>query len=275
MLTIQSTARRLQVSETCIRGLVATKAMPGRLEDGHWRIPPDALDAWLAGSVSAGAVHVSNTWFIRYMDQLVNGNRNACEQTVQQLLDAGVGLKDLYVSLFQRSLFALGEMWEQHLVSVGTEHLATAITERLMTLLYPVLFRQPHRDLSVVVCCVANELHQVGAKMVCDLFELHGWHAFFLGANTPVDGLLDLIDLKHPDMLGVSVSLSTHLPACQETCAAVGAAWPRLPILVGGQAFLHADTQAFLSHPNVRHVPTLDQLEAVMDGYQSHGHAIH
>lgn len=39
----------------------------------------------------------------------------------------------MYQDLVQRSLYEVGELWERGHVSVATEHLATAITESLLT----------------------------------------------------------------------------------------------------------------------------------------------
>ena len=66
-----------------------------------------------------------------------------------------------------------------------TEHLATAISESLLNLTYPRLFAQPRNGKSAVVTCVSNEYHQIGGKMVADIFELNGWRGHFLGANMP------------------------------------------------------------------------------------------
>ncbi len=95
-------------------------------------------------------------------------------------------LKSLYMDLFQRSLYAVGELWELNKISVAREHLATAITESLLNLVYPRLFENTPTGKKVVVSCAANELHQIGGKIVADFFELNGWESHFLGANTPV-----------------------------------------------------------------------------------------
>lgn len=47
--------------------------------------------------------------------------------------------------------------------------------------------------------------------MVADILELRGWDSHYLGADTPKDALLDLLLTLQPDLLGLSVSLSSNI----------------------------------------------------------------
>ena len=94
-------------------------------------------------------------------------------------------IKELYLGLFQRSLYEVGEMWEHRKISVAVEHMASAITESLLTLVYPAIFSAEHSDKSVVISCVANEYHQIGSKMVADFFELAWLARILLGCQYP------------------------------------------------------------------------------------------
>jgi MerR family transcriptional regulator, light-induced transcriptional regulator len=201
----------------------------------------------------------------QYLDALLRGDRPVCSRIVAELSAAGAGVKDLYLNLFQRSLYQVGELWEGHQISVATEHLATAITERVMALVQPELFAGPHRERSLIVACVADEFHQLGAKMVADLAELQGWRGYFLGANTPQDGMLDLVDRLKPDLVGLSLSITDNLPALTRALDALTSCYPELPVLVGGQALARGAAGALARYASVRPVTSLDQLEQELD----------
>jgi methanogenic corrinoid protein MtbC1 len=207
---------------------------------------------------------VSEQAFEAYLAGLIAGDRICCTSIVQGLCAAGAGVKDLYLNLFQRALYRIGELWEQHRASVAVEHLATAITERLLTLVQSQVFSAPSRNRSVIISCVAGEFHQLGGRMVADLFEMHGWRAYFLGANTPLEGLLGMIDALQPDLLGLSLSISSNLPLLTPVLDAVTATHPGLPILVGGQAFCSGDTGTFERYPGVTRIASIDDLERAM-----------
>jgi methanogenic corrinoid protein MtbC1 len=212
--------------------------------------------------------HVTDPIYNAYLAALLAGDRAGCTAIVQELNNADIPLKDLYLNLFQRSLYRTGELWEHHKVSVSVEHLATAITERLLTLVEPKIFSGQYRDQSVIVACVADEYHQLGARMVADLFELHGWRGYFLGANTPVQDLLTMIEQKNPALIALSLSIYSNLPALIKALDAVRAKYPDLPVLVGGQAFRWGGTDLLKQYRNVTYIASIDQLEQEMEKYR-------
>lgn len=199
-----------------------------------------------------------------YLASLLEGDRQACRTAVERLLEKQTPLRELYEGLFQRALYDVGELWERGRISVATEHLATAITESLMTLVYPRLFAAPHVGRSAVVSCVANEFHQVGGKMVADTFELHGWNGYFVGANTPVRDLLELIDEKKPDVVAMSLTVYFGIDALRKAAEAVRAEFPDTPIWVGGQAFRWGGCDRLKTIPDVDYMPSLGVLEQTL-----------
>lgn len=118
---------------------------------------------------------IPDTIYKTYLTALLSGDKALCVRIVKELLDKDYHVREIYVSIFQQALYRIGELWEQNKISVATEHIASSITESLMTLVYPKLFSEKHIDRNAVIACVANEYHQIGAKMVADIFELHGW----------------------------------------------------------------------------------------------------
>jgi methanogenic corrinoid protein MtbC1 len=197
-----------------------------------------------------------------YLVGLLTNDRQHCRQCFEQWLEACPELRTLYEDLVRRSLYDVGDLWERGRISVATEHLATAISESLLNLAYPRLFAQPRLGKSAVVACVANEYHQIGGKMVADLFELNGWRGYFLGANTPVQGLLELVTEKHPDVVALSVSVASSLDTLIDAASEVRAAFPDLPILVGGQAFRWGGRERVEHLPGVRCLASLGEAEA-------------
>jgi methanogenic corrinoid protein MtbC1 len=187
---------------------------------------------------------------------------------VQQLLDREIEIKALYADLFQKSLYEVGRLWEFNRISVAKEHLVTAITEGLLNLVYPRLFDRAAPDSSnvrkVVISCAANEFHQIGGKMVADMFELNGWDSQFLGANTPVDHMLAHIQDEKPDLVGLSVSVYFNMPALKAGLAAIRGNFHHLDILVGGQAFNWGGTEIPRQYSGTTYVPSLDRLTSLI-----------
>lgn len=196
-----------------------------------------------------------------YLDGLLTNHREHCRACFQQWMDATPDLLSLYEDLVQRSLYDVGELWERGKISVAAEHLATAISEGLLNLTYPRLFATPRVGQSAVVTCAANEYHQIGGKMVADLFEFHGWRGYFLGANTPVRDVLALITEKRPNVVALSVATVFGVAEVINSAAAIRAEFPTLPIFVGGQALRWGGRERIERIPGVRCLGSLRELD--------------
>ncbi len=196
-----------------------------------------------------------------FLSSLIHGNRSRCTGIVQDLIENNLPIERIYTDLFQHSLYEIGDLWEQNRISVAVEHMATGITENLLSLLYPhVLSRRVPVARKAVISCSVNEYHQVGARMVADVMESHGWDTWFLGANTPVEDLVSLIQDKNPDVLGLSVSIYFNVIQLKDVVDIVKSHYPHLDIFVGGQAFRWGGTDMVSSLDKVTYIPSLEVL---------------
>jgi methanogenic corrinoid protein MtbC1 len=207
--------------------------------------------------------------YAQYVEDLLDGRRHECRALVEELLDRQVPVPRLFRELFTESLYEVGRRWETGRASVAQEHLATAITEELLALVFPVaLAAAPPSRLvglpTALVACSANELHQVGGRIVADTLELAGWDTSFLGANTPIDGLAVLAARRKFDAVFISVATLDNLPGGLQAAAKVRAAAPAARVIVGGGAFQWAEPGALALPEGVGLLPDLAALEAAL-----------
>ena len=195
-------------------------------------------------------VLIDEPLYERYLGQLLAGDFRGCKATLSQVLDSGTGIRDVYLGLFQRSLYEVGRRWERNLISVAIEHLATAITETLMGLAAPAVFATPSTEGTAVVACVPGELHSIGARMIADTMQLSGWNTHYLGANLPVADLASYVKKEAPALVALSISLRSHQPQIPNTVKAVRSAQPNVTIMVGGQG-LGSDGPALAAREGV------------------------
>ena len=196
-----------------------------------------------------------------YLNSLLKGDKRACLNIVKTLLEKEIDIRELYTELFQKSMYQVGELWEINEISVAREHLATAITENMLSITYPYLFTGLQSTKKAIISCTANEYHQLGGKMVADIFELHGWDTHFLGVNTPINELLTCIDEIKPDLIGLSLAVYFNIAALEATLEAVHAHFNNLDILVGGHAFRWGGTEVLKKYPGIHYLESLAQLE--------------
>lgn len=202
--------------------------------------------------------------FQTYLNALLAGRHADCRGMVQTLIDGRIDLKDLYTHLFQRSMYTVGELWENNKITVAREHLATSITESLLNLVYPSMFATERIGKKTIISCSANEFHQIGGKMVADIFEFNGWDGFFLGANTPPEDMAAFIQETQPDVLGLSLSLLSNTPNLKKSIEIIRSDFPRLTIWVGGQAFRWGGTEILKKYSAIAYISTLNELEIMI-----------
>jgi methanogenic corrinoid protein MtbC1 len=180
----------------------------------------------------------------RYLDALLCGDRNAAAGVVDVALGAGACLRTLYLDVLQPSMREIGRLWQENVITVADEHLATAITQSVMGRLFEKVYEwRPRRSPSLIAACADEERHQMGLRMLCDLLELEGWDTTYLGASVPVESLVDMVARLHPEVVALSASISPHIPRVRAAIAAIRAADLTVQpfVIVGGRA-LFADT---------------------------------
>lgn len=155
----------------------------------------------------------------------------------------------------------MGLLWENNKISVAKEHLATAITEGILNELYGGLEVLEKQNKKVVLTCVENELHQVGIKMVADIFEINGWDSYFLGTGIPVTELVKYIKEERPRVLAISMSIFFNYQVLVRMIDVLKQEFPDLTIILGGQAFLHKKEGDFKKIEDIKYISDLYDLD--------------
>jgi len=92
---------------------------------------------------------------------------------------------------------------------------------------------------TLLAACVAGELHELGLRMVSDLFEMEGWDTYYLGANTPRRDMIEALSERRPRVLALSATITYHVGEVADFIAAVRDtdAGGEVRIIVGGYPF--------------------------------------
>ena len=175
----------------------------------------------------------------RYLDMLLHGTRHAASQLILDAVEGGVSVNDIYLHVFQPCQHEIGRLWQTNKISVAQEHYCTAVTQLVMSQLYPHIFRSEKIGRCLVATCVGGELHEIGVRMVADFFEMEGWDTYYLGANTPAKSILDTIDSQGADVLAISATITFNVSDIVDLVANVRASdvGRGVRILVGGRPF--------------------------------------
>lgn len=174
-----------------------------------------------------------------YVQSLLRGERQHASRLVLESVANGIGIRDIYLHVFQPSQYEIGRLWQTNQISVAQEHYCTAATQLIMSQLYPYIFATEKSGGRLVATCVSGDLHELGVRMVADFFEMAGWDTYFLGANTPIPAVVQAVIERKATVLGISATITYHVRTVAEMIAAVRASpdCAGVRILVGGFPF--------------------------------------
>jgi methanogenic corrinoid protein MtbC1 len=174
-----------------------------------------------------------------YLKAVLAGERFAAVQMLVDTVDAGTSVRDIYLRVFQPTQREIGRLWLLNEVSVAQEHYATAVTQVAMARLYEHVFTGQDFDRTLVAACVGGELHELGARMVADFFEMDHWNTHYLGANSPSAAILEAVRESKADALALSATMAFHVEEVAEIIELVRAdvTISGTRVLVGGYPF--------------------------------------
>jgi len=182
---------------------------------------------------------------LRYLEAILKVDRTGAERIIREALADGVGVPAIYEQILAPAQSRLGEMWHRGEITVADEHMGSATTQTVMSQLRLSFQRATPNGRSVVGTATAGDLHEIGLRMVTDLFELDGWDVVFLGANTPTDDVIELLLRRNPNLLALSISTALTLRDAADLITAIRA----VPTI--------ADTRVLVGGPPFRMVPGL------------------
>jgi methanogenic corrinoid protein MtbC1 len=179
-------------------------------------------------------------YFERFIAALLVPDTVAAIRVTGEYVKTPAELSTWWEQIIQPAMYEIGDRWSRGEITVGQEHLATAITQRVMAIYYPMILDLPRLKGTIVVTASPGELHEIGTRIVADLLEISGWDVHCTGAYTPAPTVVDLVQRTRAQFLCISTTLVASLPAVKALIQQVrGACGPAAPqILVGGQAYM-------------------------------------
>lgn len=178
-----------------------------------------------------------------YLDAVRAADAPGAFRVAAGALAGGMTIPGLYQRVIAPAMHEVGELWSKGALTVADEHLATALTHRVLAALRPPVWvgvgSEDDSGVSkgrVMLAAVEGEQHVLGLRMAADVLEDAGFETIYLGADVPVGALLQALDSLSPDLLALTATMPELAPELDQVAAAVRRTHPRLGLLVGGQA---------------------------------------
>jgi len=211
---------------------------------------------------------ISEAVYLHYLNALLDGDKVQCTRIVQKLIKDGSDLKEIYLNLFQRSMYRIGVLWEKEKCTVADEHIATKITEGLIDLVSGNFASDKKTGKLALITCIDKEFHELGARMVAGYFEVSGWNTIFAGSNIPEQDILLIIREKKPDIVGISSSFYINVNRLIKLVKIIKENFPEQEIIVGGQALSEGHSNILSAYKNVSYITCINGLEKYISEYR-------
>jgi methanogenic corrinoid protein MtbC1 len=197
----------------------------------YLQVAPEIPDTFLKGSVLSGLAE-------QFLNALLGAQLETARTLIIDAVKKGVVVQDIYLEVFQRSQWEIGRLWQLNRITVAQEHYCTAATQLVMSQLYPYIFSTEKTGRKLVAACVGGELHEIGVRMVADIFEMAGWDTYYLGANVPAQSIAQALSQYDAQLLALSTTMTFHLKQLMDVIRSLRRTQKlTVKILVGGYPF--------------------------------------
>jgi MerR family transcriptional regulator, light-induced transcriptional regulator len=203
------TARGVPLEELSENLRCVCEVLCETLPPASLKLALEVFDVGMAGAAAAGTRQSNQPLPAdglakRYLDFLLRGERQQALELLQDALSSGTGIREIWLRVFQDAQYEVGRLWQSNHISVAQEHYCTAATQSIMSRLYGHIFSAPRCGRVLMSACAPGEIHELGARMVADFFEMEGWDTHHLGANMRATALVDYVAQHRPDLLALS-----------------------------------------------------------------------
>jgi methanogenic corrinoid protein MtbC1 len=179
----------------------------------------------------------------KYLEPLLRGDRGACRGVIEETMQSGIPATSVYLHLIWPVMREIERLARAEKITPIQEHLATRINRTIVDQLQNKLPRRPARGKKAVICCAPDELQELGAQMITDLFESDGWLVRFLGGGLTNDDIHAYVNEHAPEVLLIYGTAPKQAPDVRRLIDRIRCvnAWPNLRIIVSGGIFNRAD----------------------------------
>ncbi len=175
-----------------------------------------------------------------YLEALLRADRQEASELIMEAVSDWAVVRDIYLHVLQPVQYEIGRLWQRNTISVAQEHYCTAVTQMVISQLFPLIISNKKGPFSMLGCCVGRELHELGIRMVTDFFEMESWTTYYIGASTPDNDVVCMAVEYGVNVVCISVTMTynVHLAAKLISRLRERRILQGCKILVGGYPFI-------------------------------------
>jgi len=173
----------------------------------------------------------------RFRAALVTGDAEQAGGIIRGALAEGFDGLAIQAQVIGPALHYIGDEWGLGRLGVADEHLATAIAERSLGIVFEAMKAGATvRRGRVVLAAVEGEHHVLGLRMTSDALSIAGYDVVYLGADVPEDSLLTAVERHAPDAVCLTATVPPGSRNILTATRKLRSRHPALAVIVGGPA---------------------------------------
>jgi len=177
--------------------------------------------------------------FNKFLSAILKANVYEAINISNEFIKKDNDVKVFWEHIILPALYSVGNKWAEGKISVGEEHTATSICQRVMSEHYPKVMNYIDKKKRILVTTSPNELHEVGALMLSDMLELNGYDVYFISSKISTQEKCDIIFNEKIDVIIISTTLVGNISKTKTMIDEIrNKKFLNPPLtIVGGQAF--------------------------------------
>jgi DNA-binding transcriptional MerR regulator/methylmalonyl-CoA mutase cobalamin-binding subunit len=230
----------------------------------EWQRPPNTSEP-----CAAGARPRSNAEFV---EESLAAIRNLDGEGLNRVLkraELELGSSALLTRVLASVIQRVGDLWQEGVIRVAHEHVATAAIRSFMgSLQKPVA--SPRRLPGLLVATPAGQWHELGAILVAALARDLGWRVAYLGPSLPAEEIAGAAIQGRVRAIALSIVYPKDDPQLPGELARIRQLVPtEVSLLAGGRAA--AAYQPALTQVGATVVTHLREMPSVLQGLRRNG----
>ncbi|MFW9826848.1 MAG: B12-binding domain-containing protein [Candidatus Thorarchaeota archaeon] len=144
---------------------------------------------------------------------IVNLEEEKAIEYANKAIKENLNLIDVIENGFAAGIRKVGELWEDGEFFLPELMRGAQIMQNCLDLLIPHLQSKSEKISlgKIVIATIEGDIHSIGKTIVATMLRAYGYEVYDLGADVPVEKIIDEAVEKKADIIGVSALLTTTM----------------------------------------------------------------
>ena len=183
-----------------------------------------------------------------------------------QLYESFVGqstIEKFYEKIMNPVMAKIGDMWSAGKLSIATEHVASNVAQSLVKIISDNHKKNKLDRGKIIITTPVGEDHCIACNVLESLLLSKGFTTFNISPSTPAESLIQFIKTVHPTAILISITLEDNIKSGQRLAKKIHDTYKKLPIFIGGQAFLN-NTRSKFDAILIENTKQLEQIPRIL-----------